>query len=66
MEGLVSEDFISELFPKYIWIVDSDGQAFEAIHGGTHTGHYHGYPVRRTEPFFEKLLDRGLVGRRGR
>jgi hypothetical protein len=54
--GLVSEAFTSEGFPKQLWAVDDHGQVFEAIYGGSRSGCYHGYPIRRVDPFFDEVL----------
>lgn len=55
--GLVSEQWTVEGFPKQLWSVDEDGQAFEAIHGGSKPGCYHGYPIRRSDPFFDQVIE---------
>ncbi len=54
--GLVSEQFVGQ-FPKYMWVIDGEGRAFEAIYGGSRTGRYHGYPIRRSNPFFDEIVD---------
>jgi hypothetical protein len=38
-------------FPRHIWAVTEDGNVFEAVYGGSRRGVYHGYPVRRCDPF---------------
>lgn len=53
--GLVSETVANEQFPKQLWVVDEEGAVFEAMYGGSRTGHYHGYPIRRSDPFFQKI-----------
>jgi len=55
--GLVSEAFNNLGFPKQLWVVDDDGRVFELMYGGSKTGAYHGYPVRRSDPFFDEVLD---------
>lgn len=52
--GLVS-DSGTEDFPKELWVVDNDGQVFEAMYGGSRTGAYHGYPIRRSDPWFDVI-----------
>lgn len=42
-------------FPKQLWVVDEDGQVFEAMYGGSREGAYHGYPIRKTDPFFDEV-----------
>lgn len=53
--GLVSEATVKEGFPKQLWVVDDQGQVFEAMYGGSAPGRYHGYPIRRTDPLFEEV-----------
>ena len=50
--GLVSETADADGFPKEIWVVDEGGNVFEAIHGGSTKSAYHGYPIRRSDPFY--------------
>lgn len=50
--GLVSEAGTGE-FPKELWVVGADGQVFEAMYGGSRAGAYHGYPIRRSDPWFD-------------
>jgi len=54
--GLVSEGIGSPGFPKQFWVVAQDGQVFEAMYGGSKPGLYHGYPIRRCDPFFDEVL----------
>jgi hypothetical protein len=49
--GLVSEATGAPGFPKQLWVVAGDGQVFEAMYGGSRTGAYHGYPIRKSDPF---------------
>lgn len=49
---LVSESITPEGFPKQIWVVDEEGRVFEAMHGGSRPGSYHGYPIRRSDPLY--------------
>jgi hypothetical protein len=53
--GLASEAEGAPGFPKQLWVVDEDGQVFEAMYGGSKTGLYHGYPIRRDDPFFDEV-----------
>ncbi len=55
--GLVSEQWTAEGFPKQLWSVDEDGQPYEAMHGGAKPDCYHGYPVRKADPFFDELTE---------
>jgi hypothetical protein len=54
--GLISDDFVAPGVPKYMWVVDENGRVFEAVHGGSRTGLYHGYPVRRDNPLFDDVM----------
>ncbi|HWN66725.1 MAG TPA: hypothetical protein VNM90_03735 [Haliangium sp.] len=36
-------------------MVDGDGRVFELMYGGSRTGRYHGYPIRRTNPLFDEV-----------
>ncbi|HEX7601721.1 MAG TPA: hypothetical protein VF316_08955 [Polyangiaceae bacterium] len=53
--GLASEGEGARGFPRQLWVVDEDGQVFEAMYGGSKTSLYHGYPIRRSDPFFEEV-----------
>jgi hypothetical protein len=53
--GLVSDPAVG-LFPKFLWVVDEQGRVFEAIYGGSQPGRYHGYPIRRNDPFFDDVI----------
>ena len=53
--GLVSEATSAPGFPKQLWVVDDQGRVFEAMYGGSVAGHYHGYPIRRADPLFERI-----------
>lgn len=55
--GLVSEGTKPGSFPKQLWVVDDHGHVFEAMYGGSRTGCYHGYPIRRTDPLFTQVSD---------
>jgi hypothetical protein len=52
--GLVSEDDVGG-FPKQMWVLDDSGHVFEVMHGVG--GRYHGYPIRRNDPFFDEVVD---------
>lgn len=54
--GLVSEACGAQGFPKQLWVVAEDGQVFEAMYGGSKMGLYHGYPIRRNDPFFDEVV----------
>jgi hypothetical protein len=54
--GLVSEATATLGFPKQLWVVDDNGLVFEAMHGGTSPGTYHGYPIRRNDPLFDEVV----------
>lgn len=54
--GLVSDLEGAPGFPKHMWVVDENGQVFEAAYGGSRTGLYHGYPIRRVDPFFDEVV----------
>jgi len=53
--GLVSKGDGATGFPKHLWVVTEDEQVFEARYGGSSKGCYHGYPVRRNDPFREVI-----------
>ncbi|MCC6523653.1 MAG: hypothetical protein IT373_13440 [Polyangiaceae bacterium] len=53
--GLVSAGEGAPRFPKQLWVVDEHGQVFEAMYGGATEGAYHGYPIRRSDPFFAEV-----------
>jgi len=52
--GLVSEDFAGPGYPKHLWVFDGN-RVFEAI-AGSH-GAYHGYPIRKTDPLFDDVVE---------
>lgn len=54
--GLASEAEGAPGYPKQMWIVDENGQVFEAMYGGSRAGLYHGYPIRRSDPFFDEVV----------
>lgn len=53
--GLVSEATTAGGFPKQLWVVDNHGRVFEVMYGGSRTGRYHGYPIRRADPLFDEV-----------
>lgn len=63
--GLVSAKDKADGFPAQIWVVDRDGRVFELMYGGSVTGRYHGYPIRRTNPLFEQVSAAWAVRRHG-
>lgn len=54
--GLASDAEGAPGFPKQMWVVDESGQVFEAMYGGSRAGLYHGYPIRRTDPWFDEII----------
>ena len=56
--GLVSEARTPSGFPKEFWVIDDEGNVFEAMYGGSQDGCYHGYPVRRNDPLFAEVVKR--------
>jgi hypothetical protein len=54
--GLVSDDF-DDRFPRRIWVVSDDHAAFEVKLGGSARGAYHGYPVRRSNPHYDAIVE---------
>ncbi len=63
--GLVSDKQKSPGFPSQIWVVDDQGRVFELMYGGSVTGRYHGYPIRRTNPLFNKIATAWAMRRHG-
>lgn len=59
--GLVSESSGAPGFPKQLWVVDDNGRVFEAMHGGVAAGIYHGYPIRREDPLFDRIREAWLA-----
>lgn len=53
--GLVSEAKAPDGLPKQLWVMDEQGQVFEAMYGGSVAGRYHGYPIRRADPLFDEI-----------
>lgn len=56
--GLVSEARTTGGFPKEFWVVDDEGNVYEAMYGGSRDGCYHGYPVRRNDSLFHEVTTR--------
>jgi hypothetical protein len=55
--GLVSVAATPDGYPKRLWVVDDEDRVFEAMYGGSRTGCYHGYPVRRSNPQHRAVLE---------
>jgi hypothetical protein len=55
-QGLVSEQKSGEGYPKQLWVVADDGRVFELMYGSN--GCYHGYPLRKSDPFAEEVRER--------
>jgi hypothetical protein len=55
--GLISEQKRGK-FPQNIWAVTTDGCPVEAQLESPEQGMYHGYPMPRTDPFRDKVLER--------
>jgi hypothetical protein len=55
--GLVSDATGIDDFPRHIWAVH-DAFVFEAKLGGSKSGCYHGYPVRRGDPLYDDVMRR--------
>ena len=55
--GLVSNTTAAPGFPKLLWVVDEQGQVFEAMYGGRQAGRYHGYPIRRADPLSAQVSE---------
>ena len=53
--GMVGDKSVGS-FPKNLWVVDGS-VVFEAMIGGSQMGKYHGYPIRKADPFYEEILD---------
>lgn len=53
--GLVSEGTAVGELPRRIWLVH-DHRVFEIKLGGSVVGSYHGYPVRRSNPYFDEIV----------
>lgn len=54
--GLASDTEGAPGFPKQLWVVDETGHVFEAMYGGSTAGLYHGYPIRRADPWFDEVV----------
>jgi hypothetical protein len=52
----VGDDFV-EGFPRRLWVVAADQTAFEVKLGGNRLGAYHGYPVRRSNPHYDAIIE---------
>ncbi len=63
--GLVSAKDKRDGFPAQMWVVDDNGRVFEMIYGGSREGCYHGYPIRRSNPLFDKISTAWAMRRHG-
>lgn len=54
--GLVSDRFTGLWPPKNVWSVMDDGIALEAQLELPEQGSYHGYPMQKTDPFYEEVI----------
>ncbi len=54
-KGIVSESTAVGAFPKQMWVYDGE-HVFEAMYGGSRTGAYHGYPIRRSDPLHDEIV----------
>ena len=55
--GLASVSTAANNFPKQLWAVDGNGRVFEGMYGGSKSGYYHGYPIRRNDPLFKEITE---------
>ena len=55
-KGVVSDAFTGTGYPKHIWTYDGT-RVFEATYGGSVEGAYHGYPIRKSDPLFDDVVD---------
>ena len=62
--GLVSAKDKLSGFPAQMWVV-GDGRVFEIMYGGSQEGYYHGYPIRRSNLLFDKILTAWAARRHG-
>lgn len=53
--GLVSEGTGQNDFPRRMWLVHVN-RVYELKLGGSLTGSYHGYPVRRSNPYYDLIV----------
>ena len=54
-QGLISEQ-TRGAFPQNVWVIDEDGQPFEAQLDNKTQGTYHGYPLASNDPFRDQVL----------
>jgi hypothetical protein len=55
LKGMLSEPW-EEGFPKYIWSVDGQGEAYEAKTHPNDRGQYHGYRLEESDPMRALVL----------
>lgn len=58
-EGIVNglfSDFVYDRFPKFVWCVDTDGEAYEAKTSAVAPGVYHGYPLEKHDQMRNVVL----------
>jgi hypothetical protein len=55
LRGMFSEPLEQE-FPKYIWSVDDQGEAYEAKTHPNDRGQYHGYRLEEYDPMRSLVL----------
>ncbi|MDB9310574.1 hypothetical protein PN471_18490 [Aphanizomenon sp. CS-733/32] len=53
--GLVS-DRSTGFWPKNVWSIMDDGTPLEAQLESSEQGSYHGYPMQKTDPFYEEVI----------
>lgn len=53
--GLVSEGTGRHEFPRRMWLV-AEHHVFELKLGGSVAGRYHGFPVRRSNPYYDLIV----------
>ncbi|MEB3311585.1 MAG: hypothetical protein VKJ02_15270 [Snowella sp.] len=58
--GLVS-DRVEGDWPKNVWSVMDDGTPLEAQLESLEQGSYHGYPMQKTDPFYEKVINQWRI-----
>lgn len=51
----MSEATAAGTYPKQLWVFDGQ-HVFEAMYGGSRTGCYHGYPIRRSDPLLDDVV----------
>jgi len=59
--GLISRRMVNN-FPQNIWVVTENGQPLEGQLENSEKGVYHGYPLPKTDPFYQIVLARWAQG----